>query len=125
MKNSAVVPNFDGFEREREREREREIKFTFIRYSSMCNLSMIYKVTLHLLPELLFEFHIYPPTERFRGYTDKSGVRLSVRSCPLYTFKTLWNILNDTLHLCRIDNDNVSRTQMGELALILFDLFPL
>ena len=69
----------------------------------------------------------YPLTERFRGYSNEPGICPSVCrsiSCPLYNLKSIRNILM-ILQLCRTGHDNMPRTKMRALALILFELSPL
>ena len=67
----------------------------------------------------------YRLTERFGGYSYESGVCPSVN---IFVFALkLENHLeyfDDTSQLCRTGHDNVLRTEMRDIALILFELSP-
>ena len=57
-------------------------------------------------------FFSYLPFDPFYAY-----------SCPLFKLNTLWNIIM-IFQLCRTGFDDVLRTRMTTLAVILSELFP-
>ena len=74
-----------------------------------------------------FIFPFYPPTERFGGYSDEPGIRLSsvniFESSPKLEHRLEY--FDDTSQLCRTGHDDMLHTKMGALTLILFELSPL
>ena len=63
-----------------------------------------------------------PPTERFGGYSDEPGVRPYVNIFVSAQYRLEY--FDDTSYLYRPGHDDVSRTNMRALPLLLFSYLP-